>query len=179
MSLLPDATPPEQVILVDADDREIGAAEKLEAHRRGLLHRAISVFVFNGQGEMLLQRRAEGKYHSAGLWSNACCTHPRPGESTAEAAARRLAEEMGFGCPLEPAFSFVYRVQLTEALAEHEYDHVLLGRYEGAPAPNPDEVMAWRWAGAEALRRDVAARPEAYTYWFREVYERALGCAGL
>ena len=157
----------ERVILVDAGDTPIGTADKLAAHRAGQLHRAFSVFVLNDAGEMLLQRRARGKYHSGGLWSNACCSHPRPGEATDAAARRRLMEEMGFSCAVEPAFGMIYRADVGGGLVEYEYDHVLLGRWSGEPVPDPDEVADWRWAPLTELRRAVARRPRLFTYWFR------------
>jgi isopentenyl-diphosphate Delta-isomerase len=161
----------ERVILVDHDDGELGTASKLPVHREGALHRAFSVFVFNDQGEVLLQRRADGKYHTAGLWSNTCCGHPRPGEETADAAARRLEEEMGFRCDLARLFHFIYRVELHPGLWEHELDHVFVGRYEDPPRPDPREVSDWRWVDLEALRREVAEQPERFTPWLRIVLE--------
>lgn len=157
----------DHVILVDAADVPLGTAGKLEAHRAGALHRAFSVLVLNGRDELLLQRRARGKYHSGGLWSNSCCSHPRPGESTLDAAHRRLREEMGFDCPLSTACSFVYRAEVGGGLVEHEYDHIFLGRWDGAPEPDPAEVDGWRWVGLADVRRDVARRPARYTFWFR------------
>ena len=156
----------ERVILVDAADEEIGTAGKLEAHERGALHRAFSVFVVNGRNEILLQRRADDKYHGGGLWSNSCCGHPRPGEATAVAARRRLDEEMGIDCPLERLFSFTYRAQMASGLVEHEIDHVYVGRHEGDPRPDPREVGAWEWVPAERVRRSLATHPDAYTPWF-------------
>ena len=161
----------EEVILVDADGAQIGTGPKLPVHRAGTLHRAFSVFVFNQAGEVLLQRRAEGKYHTAGLWSNTCCGHPRPGEETAAAAERRLGEEMGFHCELTPLFDFVYRVELHPGLWEHEFDHVFVGRYDGDPIPDPSEVGDWRWVAMRDLRREVRERPEEFTPWFRIVLE--------
>lgn len=157
----------ERVILVNERDEEIGTEAKLAAHRSGVLHRAFSVFVTNGRGEMLLQRRAAGKYHSAGLWSNACCGHPRQGEGVGEAAARRLGEEMGFRCALRPAYSFVYRAELGEGLVEHELDHVFLGAFDGTPEPDAGEVSEWRWVAPDALRTEMARAPETFTPWFR------------
>ena len=157
----------ETVVLVDTDDHEVGVAEKLAAHRQGLLHRAFSVFVLNEAGELLLQRRATGKYHSGGLWTNTCCSHPRPGEDIANAARRRLREEMGIHSDLVPAFTFVYRADLDAGLIEHELDHVFVGRYQGDPDPNPSEVEGWWWAGLSEIEVDVARRPEAYTVWFK------------
>lgn len=161
----------ESVILVDERDVVVGEAEKLEAHRRGTLHRAFSVVVLDGTGRVLLQRRAGSKYHSGGLWSNTCCGHPRPGEDTGAAAARRLREEMGFRCPLEPAGTFVYRAQLGE-LVEHEYDHVFAGRFDGSPKPDPVEVAEWRWVGLDELAEDLEAHPERYTVWLGRALER-------
>ncbi len=164
----------ERVILVDPDDREIGSEEKLWAHARGVLHRAFSVFVLNAAGEVLLQRRAERKYHTGGLWSNTCCGHPRPGEEVGAAAERRLFEEMGFRCGLTRHFGFVYHAELGGGLAEHEYDHVFLGWYEGAPAPDPAEVAEWRWVPMERLAREVDDAPETFTPWFRTAMDGLL-----
>lgn len=161
-------TSEERVILVDPEDRPVGTAGKLAAHREGLLHRAFSVFVLDAAGRMLLQRRAAGKYHSGGLWSNACCSHPRPGEAVEAAAHRRLREEMGFDCPLEFAFPLIYRAAVAPELEEHEYDHVFLGRWDGTPRPDPDEVGEWRWVDPEQLARDVGETPESFTVWFRQ-----------
>lgn len=157
----------EHVILVDENDREIGIGEKMDAHRSGALHRAFSVFVFDSAGRLLLQKRARGKYHSAGLWSNTCCGHPRPGETTETAARRRLREEMNFECELRSAFSFVYRVELDNRLVEHEYDHVFVGHHDEDPAPEPAEVEAWSWVSVPELSKDLRARPESYSYWLR------------
>ncbi|MEM7787978.1 MAG: isopentenyl-diphosphate Delta-isomerase, partial [Bacteroidota bacterium] len=163
------APTPERVVLVDADDREVGTADKLAVHRDGRLHRAVSVFLFDGDGRWLLQRRADGKYHSPGLWSNTACTHPRPGELPVDAASRRLEEEMGVRCLLQPAFTRVYRAELPgpEPLVEHELDHVFVGHFEGEPVPADAEVSGWEWIDADALRADLRARPERYTPWFR------------
>lgn len=157
----------ERVILVDARDNAIGTADKLDAHREGRLHRAFSVFVFNHRGEMLLQRRAKGKYHSGGLWSNTCCSHPRPGEATAEAAKRRLSEEMGFSCALDTVSAIVYRADVGNGLVEYEYDHLLVGRWSGSPDPDPGEVEDWRWIATDTLLVEVAKHPRRFTYWFR------------
>lgn len=157
----------EEVILVDERDREIGRAEKMQAHREGRLHRAFSIFVFNDAGLLLLQKRAAAKYHSGGLWSNTCCGHPRPGETVAAAARRRLREELNFACELREVSQFLYRVEFDNQLIEHEFDHVLIGRFSGEPVPEPSEVDDWRWCEVEELRRDLCARPGAYTYWLR------------
>jgi isopentenyl-diphosphate delta-isomerase len=164
----------ERVVLVDEQDRETGAAEKLAAHASGKLHRAFSIFVFNSERQLLLQRRAKSKYHSGGLWSNTCCGHPRPGEATAEAARRRLREEMNFDCELRPAFEFLYRAEFENELIEHEYDHVFVGEFNGLFVPNEMEVENWSWAELDELRRDIGVRPEAYTYWLKA----ALGTDG-
>ena len=164
----------ERVVCVDADDRCIGSEEKLKAHREGLLHRAFSVFLFNAKGELLLQRRALEKYHSAGLWTNTCCSHPRLDEDVEAAAVRRLGEEMGIACPLRKAFSFIYRAEVAPGLVEHELDHVFVGRFDGAAQPDPSEVMEVRWLDPAALRREVASAPGAYSAWFRISIERVL-----
>jgi len=156
-----------QVILVNNADEPIGTMEKMEAHRKGLLHRAFSVFIFNSRGEMLLQQRAAHKYHSPNLWTNTCCSHPFPGEGSMEAAHRRLMEEMGFDTPLEKAFHFTYRTDFDNGLTEHEFDHVFTGIYNGPVNPDPEEVQAYRYADPEALRADIAENPGAYTSWFK------------
>ena len=157
----------EHVILVDEQDNEIGIMEKMEAHVQGKLHRAISVFIFNTKGEMLLQQRAAHKYHSSLLWTNACCSHPRPRETAGAAAVRRLQEEMGMTCDLKEAFSFVYRAHLDKGLTEHEYDHVFTGTCDMAPIADADEVAAWKYISMEDLERDIASHPENYTEWFK------------
>ncbi|MFL6283804.1 MAG: isopentenyl-diphosphate Delta-isomerase [Pyrinomonadaceae bacterium] len=161
----------EQLILVDAHDRELGVKEKMEAHVEGALHRAFSVFVFDSEKRLLLQKRARTKYHSGGLWSNTACGHPRPGETTLAAARRRLHEEMGFDCELREAFEFLYRAELDGALIEHEYDHVLVGTHEGDPAPDPSEVEDWRWLTMDELRRRLSDEPQSYSYWLKVVVE--------
>jgi isopentenyl-diphosphate delta-isomerase len=156
----------ENVVLIDEADAALGEGEKLEVHRRGLLHRAISVFAFNAGGELLLQRRALSKYHSGGLWTNTCCGHPRPGEATADAARRRLGEELGIGCgELEPAGTLRYRAQLAD-LVENELDHLLVTHVEGQPQPDPEEVVEWRYIGREELDAWIAERLEDFTAWF-------------
>jgi len=161
----------EQLILVDAQDRELGVKEKIEAHLEGALHRAFSIFVFDSEKRLLLQKRANTKYHSGGLWSNTACGHPRPGETTLNAARRRLREEMGFDCDLRKAFEFLYRAELDGALIEHEYDHVFFGTHEGVPAPDPSEVESWRWVTMEELRRRLTEEPERYSYWLKAAVE--------
>jgi isopentenyl-diphosphate Delta-isomerase len=157
--------PEERVILVNALDEEIGTEGKLRAHQRGLLHRAFSVFVFDHQGRVLLQRRAAAKYHSGGLWSNTCCGHPRPGELVTNAAARRLSEEMGINCELLPRSTFTYRADLAGGLVEHEIDHLLTGTFQGSPMPNPDEVEGWGWMPFDRLVLECAAEPSRYSAW--------------
>jgi len=160
----------EKVILVNEHDEAIGTMEKLEAHQKGLLHRAISVFIFDSQGRLLLQQRAAHKYHSAGLWTNTCCSHPAPGESTLDAAHRRLEEEMGMCTPLTFAFTFRYRAAFDNGLIEHELDHVFVGYTDEVPIPNSEEVAAYRWADRETIDRENSKHPEAYTAWFKLIY---------
>jgi isopentenyl-diphosphate delta-isomerase len=162
----------EQLILVNEHDAEIGVGEKLHTHLIGALHRAFSVYVFNSAGLLLLQRRSSTKYHSQGLWSNTCCGHPRLGESIRAASRRRLSEEMGFECEVREVFKFIYHAKLDNDLYEHEYDHVVVGSFDGSPVPNPDEVGDWRWADPMAIRFDMERRPERYTYWFRISLDR-------
>ena len=161
----------EYVILVDEADRELGVMEKLEAHQKGLLHRAISVVVFNSKGEMLLQQRALTKYHSGGLWTNACCSHPRKGETNLEAAERRLVEEMGIKLELKEVGSFVYRATLDKNLVEHELDHVFSGVFDGDPAPDPSEAMAWKYVPIAELKSELKSKPELYTEWFKIMWQ--------
>ena len=164
----------EHVILVDHTGREIGIQEKMQAHRDGKLHSAFSIFVFNAVGELLLQRRARTKYHSGGLWTNTCCSHPRPGESYHRAARRRLHEEMGFDCELQELFSFIYHVKLNDNLFEHELDYAFVGYYDGQPTPNPDEVDDWKWINISMLQQDVQENPQSYTHWFKLILDRVV-----
>jgi isopentenyl-diphosphate Delta-isomerase len=164
----------ESVILVDKDDNVIGTMEKMAAHRSASLHRAISVFIFNNKGEILLQQRSPNKYHSAGKWSNTCCSHPRPGEQTIYAAQRRLKEEMGLECHLEYAFSFTYRAYLDNGLFEHEYDHVFFGTTDDRPAPNPQEAEDFVYLPAEEIEKALAQKPEDYTVWFKICFDRVM-----
>ncbi|MFN8246524.1 MAG: isopentenyl-diphosphate Delta-isomerase [Ferruginibacter sp.] len=156
-----------QVILVNERDEPTGAMEKIEAHEKGLLHRAFSVFIFNEQGEMLLQQRAPGKYHSPNLWTNACCSHPAPGEEVSAAAHRRLKEEMGFDTELEKAFAFTYRAEFENGLTEHEFDHVFVGRYNGPVNPDPLEVSRYRYLNLRELRKELQEQPGLFTEWFK------------
>jgi isopentenyl-diphosphate delta-isomerase len=155
------------VILVDEHDVELGTMEKMEAHRQAVLHRAFSIFIFNGKKELLLHQRALSKYHSGGLWTNTCCSHPFPGEKTADAASRRLQEEMGFNTPLQHAFSFVYKAPFDNGLTEHEYDHVFTGTYEGPVSPDPDEVADYCYKPVEEIVQSMQTHPQKYTEWFK------------
>ena len=158
------------VVVVDARDRAIGVAPKLAAHRAGILHRAVSVVLFDHRGRVLLQRRAREKYHSPGLWSNTACGHPRPGETVLDAALRRLQGEMGIaGCRLVSAGSFLYRVAVEGGLVEHELDHVLVGHWAGTPAPAASEVAEWCWLPLNLLEAELRAFPCRYTAWLRPV----------
>lgn len=162
----------EEVILVNGQDEQTGVMEKLEAHRRALLHRAFSVFIFNDKGQMLLQQRALNKYHSPGLWTNACCSHPRPGEDTLAAAHRRLREEMGLDAELNSLGSFIYRAEFGNGLTEHEFDHVFSGKTERQPVINPDEVNDYSWQDTDQIKARMASHPEEFTVWFRIAMER-------
>ena len=162
----------EQVVLVDPDDREIGIAEKIAAHRDNLLHRAFSVILTRGD-EILLQRRDIGKYHSGGLWANACCGHPRPGEDLAAAAARRLKEEMGISCPLAWRAKTRYQCALKGGMHENEIVHLFFGEYDGPIHPDPQEVMEWKWTDLETFRREAAGSDEV-VYWVRDYLKKGL-----
>jgi len=164
------------LVLVDQDDHEVGVAEKLAVHVDGTLHRAFSIYLFNTNGETLLTRRALGKYHSGGLWTNTCCSHPRPGETTENAARRRLREETGIDCELRYGFQFIYHAVLDGGLTEHELDHVFVGAHDGAPALDPNESDAYRWVGEQRLAQDIAAHPERYSVWMALSFERAFAC---
>lgn len=164
----------ERVVLVNDQDEVIGTEEKTRAHLLGTLHRAFSVFIMNSEGQLLVQKRALTKYHSGGLWSNTCCGHPRPAETVAQASRRRLREEMGFESNLKAIFNFVYCAHLEDGLIENEFDHVLVGSFEGVPDPNPAEISEWRWIHLATLSVDLQRDPENYTYWFRLSFERFL-----
>lgn len=164
----------DEVILVDTNDNAIGTMEKLEAHLQGRLHRAFSVLLFNSKGELLLQRRANEKYHSAGLWTNTCCSHPQPGEDTAIAARRRLKEEMGIEANPAFAYKFIYKAELEHKLIEHEYDHVFIGNFNGEPHVNHNEVCEWKYVDLESLKKDIRQNPDQYTYWFKLILEKPL-----
>lgn len=162
----------EKVILVNEKDEQIGLMEKIEAHEKALLHRAFSVFVFNENNELMIQQRAFSKYHSPGLWTNTCCSHQREGETNVEAGKRRLQEEMGFSTDLEDTISFIYKAPFDNGLTEHEFDHILIGNFEGEPKLNPDEVAAWKWVSLEDLKRDMKKNPHIYTEWFKIIFEK-------
>lgn len=161
----------EEVILVNTEDHPIGIMEKLEAHKRGLLHRAFSIFIFNTKGELLLQRRAYDKYHSGGLWTNTCCSHPRPHEELVEAARRRLWEEMGLDCELIPVFSYIYNIQFPNGLYEHELDHVLIGWTDSLPNVHKGEVAEYTFMSFDDVYMDIAKRSSHYTEWFKILVE--------
>ncbi|OOQ56684.1 isopentenyl-diphosphate delta-isomerase [Mucilaginibacter pedocola] len=161
-------------MLVDHDDQRIGVMEKMEAHLKGALHRAFSIFVFNSSGKLLLQQRALEKYHSGGLWTNSCCGHPRPGEDVLDAGKRRLMEETGLTCELEELFTFVYRHEFPNGLTEYEYDHVLIGFSDEAPRPDPAEIADHCYQDPEKLSVALKEQPELYTAWLQICYDRVL-----
>lgn len=162
----------EEVILVDQFDNQIGTMEKLKAHEEGKLHRAFSIFIFNSQGQLLLHKRAKDKYHSASLWTNTCCSHPRPGESVKEAAKRRIKEEMGFDCEVKPLYEFIYFQPLENGLSEHELDHVLIGNYDKNPIVNKAEVDDWKYVSLNTIDLELTKNPENYTAWFKLIYPK-------
>ena len=162
----------ENVVLVDGSDNPIGTMPKLEAHEKGVLHRAFSVFILNQKGQLMLQRRALDKYHSPGLWTNTCCSHPRESESNIEAGIRRLKEEMGFITPLKHMFSFIYKSKFDNGLIEHEFDHVLLGYYDSTPIINTSEVAEWKWMSLDKIIAEMKNKPEDFTVWFKIIFER-------
>lgn len=162
----------EFVILVDQEDRPVGTMEKMEAHEKALCHRAFSVFIHNERNEILIQQRAAHKYHCPELWANTCCSHPREGEATIDAAHRRLQEEMGFDCEIEEQFSFYYKAEFDNGLTEHEYDHVFIGCYSGEIELNANEVMAYKWIKWSDLIEDVEQNPHIYTPWFLIILDK-------
>jgi isopentenyl-diphosphate delta-isomerase len=163
----PDMMREQEVILVNERDEQVGTMEKMEAHRKANLHRAFSIFIFNAKGEMLIQRRALNKYHSGGLWTNACCSHPMPGEETSDAARRRLREELGFETPLHEAFSFTYQAEFDNGLTEYEFDHVFIGHYDGTIFANPEEVSDYTYKTVDEIRHTMSSHPHKYTEWFK------------
>lgn len=162
----------QEIILVDEHDKEVGVAGKMEVHQEGLLHRAFSVFVFDQQGRLLLQQRAPGKYHSPGLWTNTCCSHPLPGENTGKAALRRLKEEMGFETPLAEIFSFIYKAGFENGLTEHEFDHVFAGEYEGPVHPAKEEVSDYKYLHLYKISKMLKETPEQFTPWFHIAFPK-------
>ena len=161
----------ENVILVDEKDNQVGLMPKLEAHQKGLLHRAFSVFIFNSDYKLLLQKRASSKYHSGGLWTNTCCSHPRDGEDTADAANRRLYEEMGIKTSLRKVYEFIYRAELDNNLIENEFDHVFYGIYNDDPILNTDEADDFKWIDMETLKNDINNNADKYTVWFKIAFD--------
>jgi isopentenyl-diphosphate delta-isomerase len=160
------------IILVDENDEQIGTMEKMEVHQKALLHRAFSIFVFNDKGEILLQKRANKKYHSGGLWTNACCSHPKPGEETLVAAKKRLHEEMGFVIDLKKAFHFIYKVPFDNGLTEYEFDHVFIGTYDGDIIPNAEEVSDYCYKSVEEVKGSIQSHPQKYTEWFKIAFPK-------
>lgn len=161
----------EQVILVNQNDEPIGLMDKMEAHEKAVLHRAFSVFILNGQNEVMLQQRASHKYHSPLLWTNTCCSHQRAKETNIEAGKRRLKEEMGFETELKELFHFIYKAPFDNGLTEHELDHVMIGYFNDEPKINEDEVASWKWMSIEAIKQDMLQNPEIYTVWFKIIFD--------
>ena len=161
----------ENVILVDEKDNQVGLMPKLEAHQKGLLHRAFSVFIFNSDYKLLLQKRASSKYHSGGLWTNTCCSHPRDGEDIIDAANRRLDEEMGIKTSLRKVFDFIYTAKLDNNLIENEFDHVLYGVYDIDPILNKEEAEDFKWIDMETLKNDIENNTDQYTVWFKIAFD--------
>ena len=155
------------VILVDTNDNSVGTMDKLKAHEMGVLHRAFSIFIFNDKDELLLQKRNEAKYHSGGLWTNTCCSHPKPGEKLLDGAKGRLMEEMGINTDIDFAFSFIYKAEFENGLTENEFDHVFIGTYNGTPNINPDEVSQWRYESIPKIKEEINIHPHLYTEWFK------------
>lgn len=164
----------EYVVLVDHQDNQTGLMEKIKAHEKAMLHRAFSIFIFNTRHELMIQQRAFSKYHTPGLWTNTCCSHPRNGESLKDAAKRRLKEEMGISCELKEAFHFIYKADVGQGLIEHELDHVFIGITDELPLINCDEVASWKYDTMEHLRLDIAQHPGNYTVWFKKAFEEVV-----
>ncbi|MEA2097899.1 MAG: isopentenyl-diphosphate Delta-isomerase [Patescibacteria group bacterium] len=163
---------PEEIILVDKNDKEIGTGEKMKVHQDGALHRAFSIFVFNSQNKMLLQKRAKTKYHCGGLWTNTCCSHPRAGELLEEAIHRRLQEEMGFDCELKEIGNFIYKAEFDNGLTEHEYDHIFTGKFDSTPNLNPEEADDYKWIDLNNLKKKIKKNPDDFTVWFKIALEK-------
>lgn len=169
-----ELTGTKDVVLVDENDRDLGTMEKLQAHQEGRLHRAFSVIIFNDKNEMLIHQRAKSKYHCGGMWTNACCSHPRLSEDPKDAALRRMQEEMGFTTPIEYVGQFIYRTEFDNGLIENELDHLFVGRYSGVPTPNPEEVEDFQYIGIDELKIDIENSPQKYTVWFKKIIENYL-----
>jgi isopentenyl-diphosphate delta-isomerase len=163
----------EKVLVVNEQDQVLGSMDKMEAHRRGILHRAFSIVIFNLDGEILLQKRSKDKYHSGGLWTNACCSHPAPGESIDEATRRRLKHEMGIDLQPDFAYKFIYESKLDNGLTEHELDYVYTGIFDGVPTVNKQEVEDWKFMNMKSLRDDLELNPDQYTIWFKLIMNHA------
>lgn len=159
------------VVLVDLNDNDLGTMEKMKAHYEGVLHRAFSIFIFNSKGELMIHQRALSKYHSPGLWTNTCCSHPQLNQEVINNAHTRLYEEMGFDCGFSEAFTFVYKAEVGQGLIEHEFDHVFIGISDQHPTINPDEVEAWKYMSMDNLRSDIENNPDLYTEWFKIAFE--------
>lgn len=166
-----ELTGTKDVVLVDENDQVLGTMEKLKAHQEGKLHRAFSVIIFNDKGEMLIHKRASDKYHCGGMWTNACCSHPRIDEDTKDAALRRMQEEMGFTTSIDYIGKFIYRTEFENGLTEHELDHVFVGKFNGKPIPNPEEVEDYRYIAIDELKKEIKSHPEQYTVWFKKIVE--------
>lgn len=169
----------EHVILVDENDQPVGRMEKQAAHVTPHLHRAFSIFIFNSKGELLLQQRALTKYHSPGLWTNTCCSHPRDGETLEEATSRRLMEEMGMTCEMREVYTFIYKAPVGQGLTEYELDHVFIGQSDDTPNINHEEVESWKYMRLDDLKKDIQLHPELYTEWFKITFEEMVGHAGV
>lgn len=159
------------VVLVDQNDNDLGTMEKMKAHIEGILHRAFSIFIFNSKGELMIHQRALSKYHSPGLWTNTCCSHPLLNQAVIDNAHTRLQEEMGFDCGFSEAFTFLYKAEVGQGLIEHEFDHVFIGISESQPNINPDEVESWKYMSMDDLRSDIEDNPAIYTEWFKIAFE--------
>lgn len=162
----------QQIVLVDKNNRKIGVEEKIKAHKEGKLHRAFSIFIFNSRGELLIQQRAKTKYHSGGLWSNTVCSHPKPNETYNQAVHRRLNEEMGFNCKLKKLFCFIYNAGFQNGLIENEYDCVFIGKFDGNPKPNPQEIMDYKWVSMKELKQEIIKNPNKFSVWLKIALNR-------
>ena len=160
--------------MVDEQDNPKGTMEKMEAHHKGVLHRAFSIFIFNKAGEVLLQQRADSKYHNGGLWTNTCCSHPAPGEDLSNSAVARLQDEMGFTTGIVPAFNFTYKATFQNGLTEHEFDHVFIGYYDGPVNPNPEEVKQAEFCNVNDISKEILENPSKFTVWFRIAFPRVI-----